>query len=136
MSAATPVPVPTSSTRWPAWTLARASRSRAGSANRGAWTRSYVVATSSYERQSSMGGKGTRGGRKRRKATTGKDDGGAAADTLWRHVGSRRMTGIAGVLALVLAETFAGAATFTWISPLWTETKRSYFTLWSALAAL
>jgi hypothetical protein len=46
------------------------------------------------------------------------------------------MTGIAGVLALVLAETFAGAATFTWVSPLWTETKRSYFTLWSALAAL
>ena len=43
------------------------------------------------------------------------------------------MTGIAGVLALVLAETFAGAAVFTWISPLWNETKRSYFTLWTVL---
>jgi hypothetical protein len=40
-----------------------------------------------------------------------------------------RVTGVAGVLALVLAETVAGAAAFTWISPLWNETKRSYFTL-------
>ena len=46
------------------------------------------------------------------------------------------MTGIAGVLALVLAETVAGAAAFTWISPLWNETKRSYFTLWTGLTAL
>jgi len=46
------------------------------------------------------------------------------------------VTGIAGVLALVLAETVAGASAFTWISPLWNETKRSYFTLWTALAAL
>ena len=43
------------------------------------------------------------------------------------------MRGIAGVLALVLAETFAGAATFTWVSPLWNETKRSYFTLWTVI---
>jgi len=47
-----------------------------------------------------------------------------------------RVTGVAGVLALVLAETFAGAAALTWISPLWNETKRSYFTLWSVLATL
>ena len=46
------------------------------------------------------------------------------------------MTGVAGVLALVLAETVAGAAALTWISPLWNETKRSYFTLWSVLATL
>jgi hypothetical protein len=46
------------------------------------------------------------------------------------------VTGIAGVLALVLAETMAGASAFTWISPLWNETKRSYFTLWTGLAAL
>jgi len=46
------------------------------------------------------------------------------------------VTGIAGVLALVLAETVAGASAFTWISPLWNETKRSYFTLWTVLAAL
>src|SRR5436190_13858050 len=37
--------------------------------------------------------------------------------------------GFAGVLALVLAETVAGALAFTWIGPLWNETKRSYFTL-------
>jgi hypothetical protein len=47
-----------------------------------------------------------------------------------------RVTGVAGVLALVLAETVAGAATLTWISPLWNETKRSYFTLWSVLATV
>jgi hypothetical protein len=54
------------------------------------------------------------------------------------EVGRRilRVTGVAGVLALVLAETVAGAATLTWISPLWNETKRSYFTLWSVLATL
>ena len=46
------------------------------------------------------------------------------------------MTGVAGVLALVLAETVAGAAALTWISPLWNETKRSYFTLWTVLASL
>lgn len=46
------------------------------------------------------------------------------------------MTGVAGVLALVLAETVAGAAALTWVSPLWNETKRSYFTLWSVLATL
>jgi hypothetical protein len=46
------------------------------------------------------------------------------------------VTGVAGVLALVLAETVAGAAALTWVSPLWNETKRSYFTLWSVLATL
>jgi hypothetical protein len=62
------------------------------------------------------------------------------ATTLGRDVqvvgGIARVTGVAGVLALVLAETVAGAAGFTWISPLWNETKRSYFTLWSVLATL
>jgi hypothetical protein len=46
------------------------------------------------------------------------------------------VTGIAGVVALVLAGTLAGAASLTWVSPLWGETKRSYFTLWSVLAAV
>jgi hypothetical protein len=64
------------------------------------------------------------------------NDGPGPADTLGRHAGDRRVTGIAGVLALVLAETVAGAAAFTWISPLWNETKRSYFTLWTGLTAL
>jgi len=46
------------------------------------------------------------------------------------------VTGFAGVLAIVLAETLAGAAALTWLSPLWNETKRSYFTIWSVIAAL
>src|SRR2546423_5581260 len=63
-----------------------------------------------------------------------------AATTLCRDVevvrGIRRVRGVAGVLALVLAETVAGAATLTWVLPLWNETKRSYFTLWSVLTTL
>lgn len=62
------------------------------------------------------------------------------ATTLSRDVqvvgGIAQVTGVAGVLALVLAETVAGAAALTWVSPLWNETKRSYFTLWSVLATL
>ena len=45
------------------------------------------------------------------------------------------MSGFAGVLTIVLAETLAGAAVLTWLSPLWDETKRSYFTVWSVIAA-
>src|SRR5262245_39054978 len=74
-----------------------------------------------------MAGKGTRGDHERRPQRV---------DTLWRHVGGRGVTGIAGVVALVLAEAVAGTAAFTWVSPLWDETKRSYFTLWTALVAL
>jgi hypothetical protein len=44
--------------------------------------------------------------------------------------------GFAGVLALVLAETVAGALAFTWIGPLWQETKRSYFTLHTVILTL
>jgi hypothetical protein len=44
--------------------------------------------------------------------------------------------GFAGVLALVLTETVAGALAFTWAGPLWHETKRSYFTLHSVIVAL
>ncbi len=39
------------------------------------------------------------------------------------------MTGSAGVMALVLAETVAGSAAFLWYTPLWREVKRGYFTL-------
>lgn len=46
------------------------------------------------------------------------------------------MTGFAGVLAIVLAETLAGAAALTWLSPLWHQTKRSYFTIWGVIAVL
>jgi hypothetical protein len=43
------------------------------------------------------------------------------------------MNGFAGVMALVLAETVAGASVLTWGSALWGETKRSFFTIWTAL---
>jgi hypothetical protein len=39
------------------------------------------------------------------------------------------VSGSAGVMALVLAETVAGAAAFLWLTPLWREVKRGYFTL-------
>ena len=39
------------------------------------------------------------------------------------------MTGSAGVMALVLAETVAGSTAFLWYTPLWHEVKRGYFTL-------
>ncbi|MFL5735765.1 MAG: hypothetical protein ACJ76P_00315 [Actinomycetota bacterium] len=39
------------------------------------------------------------------------------------------MTGPAGVVALVLAETVAGAATWLFLSPLWGEVKRGFFKL-------
>ncbi len=39
------------------------------------------------------------------------------------------MTGAAGYMALVLAETVAGAGAFLWLSPLWNEVKRGFFTL-------
>jgi hypothetical protein len=37
--------------------------------------------------------------------------------------------GFAGVMALVLSEFVAGAAAFTWLTPLWRETKGTYFTI-------
>lgn len=43
------------------------------------------------------------------------------------------MTGVAGVMALVLAETVAGATLFLWASPLWTEVKRGFFKLLGAI---
>jgi hypothetical protein len=46
------------------------------------------------------------------------------------------VTGFAGVFAVVLVEVVAGASILTWASPLWTETKRSYFTIWSVIMAL
>jgi hypothetical protein len=43
------------------------------------------------------------------------------------------MTGVAGVMALVLAETVAGTTLFLWISPLWNEVKRGFFKLLGAI---
>jgi hypothetical protein len=39
------------------------------------------------------------------------------------------VTGSAGVMALVLAETVAGTLAFLWCTPLWSEVKRGFFTL-------
>ena len=46
------------------------------------------------------------------------------------------MTGVAGVMALVLAETVAGAAAFLWLTTLWTEVKRGFFKLLGAILTL
>jgi hypothetical protein len=46
------------------------------------------------------------------------------------------LTGFAGVLALVLAELLAGASVLTWASPLWNDTKRSYFSIWAVIMAV
>ena len=46
------------------------------------------------------------------------------------------MTGVAGVMALVLAETVAGATLFLWVSPLWNEVKRGFFKLIGAILTL
>ena len=43
------------------------------------------------------------------------------------------MTGVAGVMALVLAETIAGTTLFLWMSPLWNEVKRGFFKLLGAI---
>ncbi len=43
------------------------------------------------------------------------------------------MNGFAGVLAVVLAEIVAGASALTWGSPLWNETKRSFFSIWAVI---
>lgn len=43
------------------------------------------------------------------------------------------MTGVAGVMALVLAEAVAGATLFLWVGPLWSEVKRGFFKLLGAI---
>lgn len=43
------------------------------------------------------------------------------------------MTGVAGVMALVLAEAVAGATVFLWVGPLWTEVKPGFFKLLGAI---
>lgn len=49
------------------------------------------------------------------------------------HEGGAGMRGVAGVMALVLAEAVAGAAAFLWLSPLWGEVKRGFFKLLGAI---
>lgn len=43
------------------------------------------------------------------------------------------MTGVAGVMALVLAEAVAGATALLWLTPLWSEVKRGFFKLVGAI---
>lgn len=43
------------------------------------------------------------------------------------------MTGVAGVMALVLAESVAGATVFLWVGPLWAEVKPGFFKLLGAI---
>jgi hypothetical protein len=43
------------------------------------------------------------------------------------------VTGVAGVMALVLAEAVAGATLFLWVGPLWNEVKRGFFKLLGAI---
>ena len=46
------------------------------------------------------------------------------------------MTGVAGVVALVLAETVAGASIFLWLSPLWRQVKPGFFKLLGAILSV
>jgi len=57
-------------------------------------------------------------------------------DTLMGHVEGAPVTGFAGVFALILAETVAGSSVLTWATPLWNETKRSFFSIWSVIVVL
>jgi hypothetical protein len=43
------------------------------------------------------------------------------------------VTGAAGYMALVLAEAVAGTLAFVWLTPLWSEVKRGFFTLASSI---
>jgi hypothetical protein len=52
------------------------------------------------------------------------------------HVERAQMTGFAGVFALILAETVAGSSVLTWATPLWNETKRSFFSIWVVIMVL
>jgi hypothetical protein len=52
------------------------------------------------------------------------------------HVERAPVTGFAGVFALILAETVAGGSVLTWATPLWNETKRSFFSWWTVIMLL
>ena len=127
-AAATPVPVPTSRTRSPAVTLGEREQIAGGVGEaRGVdplVDHGHVVVGTPVI-HAAQGSWGPAERRVLRRAAR-----------LRPMIGERRVTGFAGVLAIVLAETLAGAAVLTWLSPLWRETKRSYFTIWSVIAAL
>jgi hypothetical protein len=53
-----------------------------------------------------------------------------------RDADGRIVTGVAGVMALVLAEAVAGATVFLWVGPLWTEVKPGFFKLLGAIISV
>jgi hypothetical protein len=57
-------------------------------------------------------------------------------DRLARDVEARNVTGVAGVMALVLAEGVAGATALLWLTPLWDEVKRGFFKLLGAILSV
>jgi hypothetical protein len=46
------------------------------------------------------------------------------------------VTGAAGYMALVLAESVAGTLAFLWCTPLWSEVKRGFFTLTTSILSV
>src|SRR5687767_5539001 len=52
------------------------------------------------------------------------------------YAGSHTVTGAAGYMALVLAEAVAGSLAFLWLTPLWNEVKRGFFTLTTAILSV
>jgi hypothetical protein len=46
------------------------------------------------------------------------------------------VTGAAGYMALVLAEAVAGSLAFLWLTPLWNEVKRGFFTLTTSILSV
>jgi hypothetical protein len=46
------------------------------------------------------------------------------------------VTGVAGVMALVLAEAVAGSTAFLWLTPLWSEVKPGFFKLLGAILSI
>jgi hypothetical protein len=57
-------------------------------------------------------------------------------DTLARDADRAGVTGVAGVVALVLAEAVAGATAILWLTPLWSEVKRGFFKLVGSILAV
>ena len=58
-----------------------------------------------------------------------------AAGTLFAHEADA-VTGSAGVMAVVLAQTVAGATALLFLTPLWHEVKRGFFTLGGVVVAV
>ena len=125
-SPTTPVPVPRSSTVPPC-------RSRPARRGRGRARRSAArarVRRSPPRRRRTANHPASRQGYPACASTT---VGARTAARLGRHASGCHVTGVGGVLAVVLAQLVAGGLALTWCSPLWNEAKRSYFTIYSGV---